>query len=465
MNLNEEKKSSLQNIVFLFLISVIVLYFFTLNRYIPLFADDYCRFRNTFDFFNVIAETKRTYYNWSGRFPVMFLNYLFFSAGQFGKFAVDLLNGLALGLLCYLATFIMPDRRSTSANACVVVCFLFLLWFTPNGFGEVALWKTGAVQYFWSVLVATICIVPVLRFLIYGENMLLPRYSMIAYAIVSFLGGAWLEHLSVAVALVWLVLLVCGFIVKNEPVSKILVLGFVLWGIGTVLLVAAPGNYCRSEILVGMGQEMRSAKKMLSVSRGLLDTVDIKSLILFILFVVISALNNDKTLYRKIFQSFVFITVGIISAYVIVGVPYDFGGRLAFPMEYFLVLAVISVFPYEVFSRQGVSAQYWRYFVIGTCFVMALLLCKDMKNTLNTYRWVWKQNIEREYIVAAAIKKGETDVSVPPLMYGKNYSTGNGGINSGRLFGSDITFDRSHWINKCYAKAHGLKSVMLSEGD
>lgn len=465
MNLNDEKKSSLQNIVLLFLIFVIAFYFLTLNRYIPIFADDYCRFRNTFDFFNVIAETKRSYYEWSGRFPVMFLNFFFFSAGKFGKFAVELLNGLALGLSCYLATFIIEDRRSTSANACVVVCFLFLLWFTPNRFGEVALWKTGAVQYFWSVLVATICIVPVLRFLIYGENMLSSRCSMTAYTIVSFLGGAWLEHLSVAMVLVWLVLLVYGFIVKNEPVPKILVLGFVLWGIGTALLVAAPGNYCRSEILVGMGKEMRSVKKLLSVSRGLLNTVDKKSLILFILFVVISALNNDKALHRKIFQSFVFITVGIISAYVIVGVPASFGGRIAFPMEYFLVLAVISVFPYEVFIRQRVSGQYWRYFVIGTCFVMALLLCKDMKNTLNTYRWVWQQNVEREYIVAAAIKKGETDVSVPPLMYGKHYSTGNGDINSGRLFGRDITFDRSHWTNKCYAKAHGLKSVILSEGN
>lgn len=463
MNLSKEKMSGQKDIALLSLISVIALYFLTLNRYIPMFADDYCRFRNTFDIFYVIAETKNTYYMWSGRFPVMFLNIFFFSAGKFGKFAVELLNGFALGFLCYLATFVIPDRRNISVNACVIVCFLFLLWFTPNNFGEVALWKTGAVQYLWGVLIATICIVPVLRFLIYGKNMLSPRYSMTAYAIVSFLGGAWLEHLSVALALVWLVLLVYGFKIKNEPVPKILVLGFVLWVIGTASLMAAPGNYCRSELLVGMGIEFRSIRKFLSVSWDLRHTMDIKFLILYILFVVISVLNKEKTLQRKIFQSFVFIAVGIISAYVFVGIPVYFIGRVAFPMEYFLVLSVISVFPYEVFRRQGVSAQYWRYFVIGACFIMALLLCKDMKNTLNTYRLVWKQNVEREAIIADAIKKGETDVSIPPFMYGKHYSTRNGEINSDRLFGRDITFDSSSWENECYAKAHGLKSVILGE--
>ncbi len=56
--------------------------FFVLNFYVPFYADDYCRTKESFDLYQITSDATSDYFNWTGRWPVMFLNRVFFSFGQ-----------------------------------------------------------------------------------------------------------------------------------------------------------------------------------------------------------------------------------------------------------------------------------------------------------------------------------------------------------------------------------------------
>ena len=153
----------------------------------------------------------------------------------------------------------------------------------------------------------------------------------------------------------------------------------------------------------------------------------------------------------------------MLSAYTTIAVPVLLlVGRTAFAPEYFLILAAVTMFPHEVFAPPWTkSTGTLRIAVLLVCAGLTVLLVNDMRGTFNVYRWVSKQETQREVLVATARERGETTVELPPLRYGPHWNTGKGEVNFGRLFGRDIGREPSEWTNGCYARAHGLKSVML----
>lgn len=172
-----------------FVVCIIAAYFFFLGRYVPLFADDYCRWHDGFEISHVWSSVKGEYFGWSGRFPVMFLSYSFFSSGNLGIVLHDILNSVALMVACYLTVIISGCGKRFLCSVCSIVCFIFLLWFMPDVFGEVVLWKTGAIQYFWGLVIATACLVPVIRFAVWDNELHSSHVTKLLYALLAFMGA------------------------------------------------------------------------------------------------------------------------------------------------------------------------------------------------------------------------------------------------------------------------------------
>lgn len=443
-----------------FLVCTVAAYFFVLNRYVPLFADDYCRWHDGFELNHVLSSVKGEYFGWTGRFPVMFLNYSFFSSGNLGIILHNILNSIALAVACYLAATITRCRDFFLCRACSIVCFVFLLWFMPDVFGEVALWKTGAIQYFWSLIIATSCLVPVIRFAVWDDEFCPSLTTKLLYIVFAFVGGAWLENLSPAVASVWLALLLFNRFVRRKNIPTSLTIGLVAWIVGAGVLIAAPGNYERVALVAS---EVPIWERILHVTLKL-PTIPSRSLLyLFIGFLLVSILSGANDLQRRLLVAAVFFSVAILSAYATVGAPVlVFGGRTAFATEYFLVLSVIAVFPNEVYSRPwGKSTIALRMGVLLVSAGLAILLISDMRGTLNLYSSISKQEEQRKEIIRTTLQRGERMAVLPPLIYGKHWNTGKGDVNAGRLFGRDIGYEPDEWPNGCFARAHGLNTVAL----
>ena len=460
MQLSHDRHSQLVTWGTALLVCLFAAYFFLLNRYVPLFADDFCRWHDGFDFRHVWSSTVGEYLGWSGRFPVMFLSYSFLSGGNVGIVLHDILNAVAFGAACYLVVASSGCAKSFWCRACLIVCFVFLLWFMPSVFGEVALWKTGAVQYFWGMVVATACLVPVIRFAVWDDETVMSNAVKPLYVVLAFLGGAWLENLVPAVAAVWFILLLSAFLRGLKPIPLELIIGFVCWIAGAVVLIMAPGNYERFELVAA---ELSVWERIVHVTRRLPGIPNLALLYLLVGFVFVSILSQAHDLRRRLFAAAAFCGVAVLSAYTTIAVPVLLlVGRTAFAPEYFLILAAVTMFPHEVFAPPWTkSTGTLRIAVLLVCAGLTVLLVNDMRGTFNVYRWVSKQEAQREVLVATARERGETTVELPPLRYGPHWNTGKGEVNFGRLFGRDIGREPSEWTNGCYARAHGLKSVML----
>ena len=163
--------------------------FLILNFATPRFADDYCRHALTIDLPNIVGLVISEYANWTSRFPVIFLSRIVFSLGDLGIALFNLANALVLFLTAKMLLEIISStaERKIKSTAVFHTAFYALLWFTLFRFGEVTLWKTGAIQYLWGCALAVFASNP--SSIIYqprGKTIPISRHCSIKRAIYCF---------------------------------------------------------------------------------------------------------------------------------------------------------------------------------------------------------------------------------------------------------------------------------------
>jgi hypothetical protein len=442
-------------------LGIAVAAYYVLQSKIPLFADDYCRARPELDLQTSLKAAWREYLNWSGRFPVMTLNWVVFSMGKAGIAMLNIASAGMLLLLCRTAIHTRIRDHSSVANSLVLICLLFLWWMTPDSLGEVALWKSGTLQYFWATVLAVYCLAPVLQLTVYGSVAERRTTGIALFAMVCLAAGMWLEHVSVSVSATWLLLLVINRWVLQRQVPTWIWLGWLLWTLGAVVLVAAPGNYARAEVL---GEHNVFTNKLIIISGRLLDKVDPKLWLTYMVFLSVSLIEPASRAREQLLFSLIFVVLAVFCAISLAAAPnVMFFDRIAYPSEFFLVLAVVFALPVHVFATpiRKRTARIQRGVIIVTCLVMATILIIDYRNVFNAYSHIYQQNEIREKRVAQAKRDQADEVFLKPLYFNPSTHTGNGEINAGRLFARDVTKDSKHWLNSCYERAHGVKRVVL----
>jgi hypothetical protein len=453
---------AIRRLLFLLLIGAAVVAYGILHLQVPMFADDYCRSLPDMTLAKALALAWKQYFTWSGRFPVMTVNWLAFSSGAVGVALVSVVSAAMLFLLCRTVVGIRDKDAPYTANILLLVCLLFLWWMTPDTFGEVALWKTGTVQYFWGMVIAVYCLAPVLRLAVHGQVVEYGPVQKTIHAGACLAGGMWLEHPGVAVSAVWLLLMLVVRFVQKREVPTWLWITWGLWTLGVAALIAAPGNYERAEVL---GEHNVLSEKLRVILERLLSKVDAKLWLAYAVFLAVSLLRPVSRAREQVLFSAVFALLALLCAVTLAGAPnIMFFGRIAYPSEFFLVLAVVFAFPVHVFSagshEPAVLIQKSALVAMG--IMMFTLLVIDYRNVFNVYSSVRQQVEERQERVARARHDPEAVVELRPLYFSAALHTGNGEINQGRLFARDVTGNPDHWLNVCYRKAHGLESVALA---
>ena len=139
------------------------------------------------------------------------------------------------------------------------------------------------------MVVATACLVPVVRFAVWDDETVLPPAVRPLYAVLAFLGGAWLENLVPAVAAVWFTLLLSAFLRGRKPIPQELIIGLVCWVAGAAVLIAAPGNYERFELVAA---ELSVWDRIVHVTRRLPGIPNLALLYLLVGFLFVSILSQ-----------------------------------------------------------------------------------------------------------------------------------------------------------------------------
>ena len=231
--------------------SVIVVIFifavmFSLNYLMPLHRDDYdySMIWSTTEHINSLSDVFTSainhYFLHGGRLFTVFCLDLFL---WLGKFYFDVANALMFVALVVLIYFHARRDLNFSAEPIFLATTGLLAWLSFPHFGEVAIWKSGSTVYLWSA-------VPALIFLLPYNLKLADKFKLddkkFFVPIIFFLGiisGCSVENL--AVTLTILTAGISFYFFKKNSMPFWMPAGFFGSFIGTIILIAAPGNYVR----------------------------------------------------------------------------------------------------------------------------------------------------------------------------------------------------------------------------
>lgn len=232
------------------LVMLVSLFFFT--KYTPLYSDDISHAMMSADhpitkLTDIFISSRDYYFEWGGRLPShIIFQYLI----VFNRRLYDIINPLAY--IVYVMIIYYYANYEKISNIFLVIVYSFLWIYTPS-YGGVYLWLTGSVTYLWFM-------VPILFIGLYYKmritnSIRTDKYrnlKKILLGIGLFIGGiisGWSIE-SASCSLVFALLIY--FVYKKHNNEKIYILdyaGFVGVAIGWALLMFAPGNYARANVV------------------------------------------------------------------------------------------------------------------------------------------------------------------------------------------------------------------------
>ncbi len=444
--------------VLLAIVAVIVLaVIFVFNRLFPLFADDWVYsfiFENSFfdhslkpieSVSDIFVSQYNHYFLWGGRNVVHLIDQFLLSINPF---VCDLLNSLAYIALIYLIYAIANYGRKVNVGVFIfVVCFswVFIPQLTSNVF-----WITGSANYLWGTLILLLFIYPFYTYFLKGEK---PDDGIVRIVLMLLFGivAGWTNENTVPPIL--LMIFILGiYLYRKKILPKWMLAGFIGLCIGYAVMVLAPGNYVRMEFELVHAEKMSDAS-MLSIFTGRLGRMMSKNYLLYMLpviavyiimfFIYRKYRDTDNSLTKKkLYVSVAFFFAGHISFFIMLAST-TFPLRAMFGMILYLSIAIGLLY-------SEIKIDTPRKAIVNSIFVI-LLLCLYSFDVWRKYPSIYlisETFKDRELLLEQQKSEGIQDIVFEARI----------GFHEKYGF-QDLEPDSTAWMNKEYAKFHGIRSV------
>lgn len=421
----------------------------------PLWGDDYCE-AIPVGLMEPFALAWRDYFAWTGRFFVTAITYYVISPGPIWP-AIPFAIVNSVIFVCLIRNVIALARnlgvrsavaeRPPLASAVDFGLVALLLWWLPRDIGEVALWKTGAIDYLWAVTGE----LWVLRWMLAGN-----RSSNVWHVLFSFVIATFLETISALVsALLVVFCLWCRRTRRRAPVG--LAAGHV---IGTVGLLVAPGNFVRAGMLGPSPLPDRLAGLVGNLG-SLFDPYWIPAVAIVVLSLVyggragkttqgsdmapgVSAQRDIGAILRA-GHGWAFLVLALVYMAMLLALPRPaLTARVSFPASVFLVCYIATVF-----YQRPVTDRDNR---IGLLVLLALVVC-HMAVVVPDLRYL--AQVHRAWAEDKQLALGpDADVTLPIVrVKGRTYYARKD------MFFEGFTSDPSYFVNVCYAAIMHVRTV------
>ena len=219
---------------------------FALNYLMPLHRDDYdySMIWATTEHINSLADVftsaSNHYFLHGGRLFTVFCLDLFL---WLGKFSFDIANAIMFVALVVLIYIHARRDLKFSAEPIFLAVTGLLAWLSFPHFGEVAIWKSGSTVYLWSAVPALIFLLPYNLKLANNFKLDDKKFFVPIIFLLGIIAGCSVENLAVTTTI--LTAAISFFYLKKNSMPLWMPTGFLGSLIGTIILIAAPGNYVR----------------------------------------------------------------------------------------------------------------------------------------------------------------------------------------------------------------------------
>jgi hypothetical protein len=423
-----------------------MLFFFILNVYTPLIADDYSYSLGVHSIGDIFKYQYNLYLSWSGRNVAHFIAQLWLLAG---KSLFNIANTIVYCVFIFLVQFHITGSIKKPNPGLFLIINIFFWFFVPV-WGQNFLWLIGSCNYLWTTTVILFFLVP------FRKKQDDPDYKWnlpfsILFFLVGILAGWSNENSGSAI----LLLMIAYYVIKSVRKNKFAlfeIFGTIGFLIGFSLLIAAPGNYVRTEAIRQLGWGYSNDPLLLMLIKRFVSVTIIFIKNHGLLFLLISLFFGfDLLCHQKrklhIFSYFYFLAV-LAGTYSMVLSP-------VFPDRAFLIVTVFSVITLGNILRQTeitMPAIFKRnirnigFFAVLAVICLSASFLPSSRQIMAVYlRWYDRV----EYILAEK-EKGNLAIVTRPIFTSDNHVA---------LYGLEDIYDKNSWTNVVIASYFGLQSI------
>lgn len=443
--LSENKK---QYILFGIVFLIFFILVFVLNKLYPLYADDWGYIYRGKSFTEasgiMLGKLYDQYFTWGGRMVVHAIAHLL---SCLGIEASDLINSLIFVFLLYIVY-----RISNRGNRIKPFLFVFTglyLWLVIPAFNSTVLWLVGAANYMWGALIVILFLSAYYSYYMDGKEK--EGWLYIVFFLIAGVISGWTNENLFVAQIFFIVCLL--FLLKKEKISipAWAIAGLVGVCIGGILMIAAPGNYLRSEVVKeGLGLADKSTVELISyrvLKVGyryvvyLLPAVAVYIVTLyFYRKQTAPPINNRKLL----FGSLLFFASGNIACFAMMA-SYIFPPRAIFGIMTFIVIATGIL--YANLNTETVKMKRVRIIVLS---VLSVLFVVNYGFDYKNIHYLSERFSERNVILEQQKQAGN------------RYIIFEGQITLPSKYDfEDLSDNPSHWLNKGYSKYYDVDSVKV----
>ncbi len=432
------------------LIGVALIMFF-LNHHTVLASDDYVySFKFTSDAFSYdtsarleritslkdIFESQYThYFIWGGRSVVHFLAQFFL---MYDEWIFDIANTLAYILLLMVIYFHILGRFCWRPGL-IILINICLFAFTPAT-GRDFLWLTGSCNYLWGPLFSFSYLLA-FRFQIVQEKPIINNTLLTVFYGMLGIICAWTnENMAVTMVVLALTFNLCTYFYKGYC-YRWAVLANIGIVIGTVIMIAAPGNFVRASFYTAYGVSLNLIRNFIDITKMF---VDIDFLFIPVCLSLFCYMLNDKV---KKDSLLLFYALGLmISMYSLVVSPV-IGDSIKVTSLIFAIIVLGRCYD----AMQITSLNERKVWVIS----IVLMIVFSGK----IYKTAFKDIIvfeEREIANIKFVLQAKETGNMNPVITGNSMTTKYGAEPAGEVI---IKTNPRHWRNNSFANYYGLNTV------
>jgi len=240
-------------------LTLIAIAFFVLTHNTFFLSDDYVvsigSDKNFISSFKQIFDSIANFYvHWGGGVVCKFFQFLF--CGYISnKLVFDIANTIVFCLFLVTSTKLIDNKRNL--NCIALVLFSLASWFLLPQQNETLFWIVGSTAYLWTTVQSLLFLLMLDAFKDRKNNVV----TLVLLGLASlFLGTShYLSSVSISFALI-----VYYLIFHRKEINVNVLVMSIMYGIGTIILIVAPGNYIRqASIEASHVEHMYVAKTLL----------------------------------------------------------------------------------------------------------------------------------------------------------------------------------------------------------
>ena len=345
------------------------------------------------------------------------------------KLPLDMLNSAVFAIMTVL--IYVHIRGNMKEPDVVLLLFILVCLFSfVEGFGQTFLWIAGSFTYMWMVALVLLFLLPYR----------IGKGNVVVMFVFGLLAGCSVENLSVGCS----VMLCIYLYYKRKVLHSWELTGVIGFWIGTVILLAAPGNYVRMDNVGESISLLSILKNTVALTKIFLnkDCLGVLCLIGGLLY----ALQRKNFKTECNINLYVYVILTILSVYSLAGVSF-------YPERSRMVSVVFAIISCGMLLPKNKMRSCRSVLIFAA--ILALILMPSLRDAL---RACYKVKDYYEYVDGEICKA---------KLKGSDVAIIRGYVGDSRfcIFGKYAIFstDPKAWTNADYARYRGIDKVIVDE--